>query len=388
MKKNATPSRGRGGAKAGPTARSSSSRSRPPGKQAPRAPRHFGTGRGLEALEAIDLDRVQDFDDLLAAMAKTSFAGRALGEAADVLTAMITDPGCFVVATLAGAMTVAKQALVLCDMIDRGWVQALVSTGAAMSHGLVEGAGYRHYKVPSDRSDADLYREGYYRVYDSLELEHNFLSVASIMEEAVAMYGEGETACSHTLLKHMGRILCGQTKAPGILKSAFRNGVSVFVPAFSDSELGMDFALDRRRRQLAGKPPVPFDPILDLEAYGAQALQAPRLGIFTVGGGVPRNWAQQVGPYFEYLNIHLRAGFKQVQFRYGVRLCPEPTHFGGLSGCTYQEGVSWGKFAAPSDGGRYAEVYADATIAWPLLVKGVGQRLEKQGLRAAYGPKP
>jgi deoxyhypusine synthase len=60
-----------------------------------------------------------------------------------------------------------------------------------------------------------------------------------------------------------------------------------------------------------------------------------------------------------------------------VRLCPEPAHWGGLSGCTFKEGVSWGKFVSPEDGGRYAEVLCDATIAWPVLLKAVIQRLEK-----------
>jgi deoxyhypusine synthase len=59
-----------------------------------------------------------------------------------------------------------------------------------------------------------------------------------------------------------------------------------------------------------------------------------------------------------------------------VRLCPEPAHWGGLSGCTYKEGVSWGKFVAPEDGGRYAEVLCDATIAWPILLKAVMQRVK------------
>jgi deoxyhypusine synthase len=66
------------------------------------------------------------------------------------------------------------------------------------------------------------------------------------------------------------------------------------------------------------------------------------------------------------------------KFHYGVRICPEPAHWGGLSGCTYSEGVSWGKFVAPGEGGRFAEVLCDATVAWPILVKAVKQRLDKQ----------
>ena len=95
------------------------------------------------------------------------------------------------------------------------------------------------------------------------------------------------------------------------------------------------------------------------------------LGIFTIGGGVPRNWAQQVGPFFDIANGRLGTAMRVPRFQYGIRICPEPVHWGGLSGCTYSEGVSWGKFVPPSEGGRYAEIYADATMVWPLLLKAV-----------------
>ncbi|MGW8223710.1 MAG: deoxyhypusine synthase family protein, partial [Syntrophobacteria bacterium] len=103
-----------------------------------------------------------------------------------------------------------------------------------------------------------------------------------------------------------------------------------------------------------------------------------RLGIFTIGGGVPRNWAQQVSPYLEILEERCGSSFPIKKFRYGVRICPEPAYWGGLSGCTYSEGVSWGKFVSPEDGGRFAEVLCDATVAWPFLIKAVKQRLDKK----------
>ena len=104
---------------------------------------------------------------------------------------------------------------------------------------------------------------------------------------------------------------------------------------------------------------------------------------------MPRNWAQQVAPYLDiyYKRLvasgHLEASesdkasyFKR--FKYAVRICPEPVELGGLSGCTYSEGVSWGKFTPREEGGEWAEVYSEATIAWPLIVKAVIERLEKK----------
>ena len=108
------------------------------------------------------------------------------------------------------------------------------------------------------------------------------------------------------------------------------------------------------------------------------------MGIFTIGGGVPRNWAQQAPPFVDIVATVADVSLELNRFRYGVRICPEPVHWGGLSGCSYSEGVSWGKFVPPSEGGRWAEVFADATIAWPILVKGVAQRMERTGTVAAH----
>src|SRR5213079_3478487 len=93
----------------------------------------------------LDPTRVHSIDDLVRAMSKTAFTGRQLGEASDVLEAMARDKDCFVVMTLAGAMTVAKQGLIITELIDRGIVNAIVSTGALMAHGLVEAAGKAHF---------------------------------------------------------------------------------------------------------------------------------------------------------------------------------------------------------------------------------------------------
>ena len=101
-----------------------------------------------------------------------------------------------------------------------------------------------------------------------------------------------------------------------------------------------------------------------------------QLGIFTIGGGVPRNWAQQVGPYFDITMTRLGVSLPEPRFKYGVRICPEPVHWGGLSGCTYKEGISWGKFLSPEEGGRFSEAYTDATAVLPLLMKAVFEEMD------------
>ncbi len=338
----------------------------------------YGGGHedGLEPLAPLDPARTDSVDALVRAMGQTAFGGRSLGEAADVLEAMVRDERCFRVVTISGAMTIAKQGLLLCEMIDRGWVQAIVTTGALMTHGLSEGAGLLHFKHRPDMRDEELYAKGYNRVYDTIELEQNLDDVERILNRVLEDVADDEVLSSRRVTELLGQDL--EKHAPGraILKSAWQHRVPVYVPAFTDSELGLDLAIANHLRTHAGRPPLRFDPFLDLDDFATRIRQQETLGIFTIGGGVPRNWAQQVGPYLEILRLRLGVDEPVRRYKYAVRICPEPEHWGGLSGCSYTEGVSWGKFVPEEEGGRFAEVFSDATIAWPLIVRAVLERLE------------
>lgn len=341
----------------------------------------FGTGHsdGLEALHPLDVVAADSFDDLLRRMAQTAFGGRRLGESADVLFEMASDPDCFVVGTFSGAMTVAKQGLLIVEMIERGMLDAVVTTGALMTHGLIEGAGLSHFKYRPDMDDDELFEKGYDRVYDTLELESNLTELEQVVARVLADWDSEEVLSSRTFLEAMGQFLQAQNAGRSILGAAAARGVPVYVPAFTDCELALDVAFHNMRLARRGRPSLRFDPFLDLEDFRTRAVSATRLGIFTIGGGVPRNWAQQVACYEDLRRIRMGEGEGEpVRYHYGVRICPEPVHWGGLSGCTYSEGVSWGKFVSTRDGGRFAEVFSDATIAWPILLKAVIERLDRQ----------
>jgi deoxyhypusine synthase len=332
----------------------------------------------LIPLEPLDLSRIHSVDDLVRAMAKTAFTGRQVGEAADVLEAMGRDRDCFVVMTLAGAMTVAKQGLIVTELIDRGIVHAIVSTGALMAHGLVEATGRAHFRHNPEMTDEELYEAGYNRVYDTLEPESNLDDVERVVFHVLQGWAENEVLCSYRLNRAIGAHLAKTAKGQrGILKSAYEKDVPVFVPAFTDSELGLDVALTNREREKQGHGKLRFDPFEDLEYFAATLLKQKRLGIFTIGGGVPRNWAQQFGPFIELR--HRRGGedLPLKRYHYGLRICPEPVYWGGLSGSPYSEAVSWGKFVPAAEGGRFGEVFVDATVGLPLIVAAVLERLDK-----------
>jgi deoxyhypusine synthase len=329
----------------------------------------------LTPIFPLDLARIHTIDDLVRAMGQTAYTARQIGDAADVLEAMARDKDCFIVMTLSGALTVGKMGLVFCDLVDSGVVRAIVSTGALMAHGLVEATGRSHFRYDPRMGDTELFEAGYNRVYDSLEPEVNLDHVESVMQHILDHWDAKEVMCSWKINRSIGEYLVKNSKGRGILKSCYEKNVPVFVPAFTDSELGIDVALHQRLRKQKGIPLLRFDPYEDFEHYASTMLKTNRMGIFTIGGGVPRNWAQQFGVYAELL---ARRGYEKLplkRYNYGLRICPEPVNWGGLSGSTYTEAVSWGKFVPPEEGGRFAEVLDDATVALPLIVGAVLQRI-------------
>jgi deoxyhypusine synthase len=342
----------------------------------------------LIPLEPLDPTKITSIDGLVRAMAKTAFTGRQLGEAADVLEAMALDEDAFIVMTLAGAMTVAKQGLIITELIDRGIVNAIVSTGALMAHGLVEATGRAHFRANPEVSDEELYEQGYNRVYDTLEPEQNLDDVEEVMSGVLEAWDHNEVMCSYKLNHAIGAYLSTHAAGQrGILKSAYEKGVPVFVPAFSDSELGLDTALNNRLRESTGRHKIRFDPFEDLEHFAATLLRQKKLGIFTIGGGVPRNWSQQFGPFCELRHRRLGENVPLKRYHYGLRICPEPVYWGGLSGSPYSEAISWGKFVPPSEGGRFGEVFVDATVGLPIIVAAVIERLDKAKKGARKGGK-
>jgi deoxyhypusine synthase len=286
---------------------------------------------------------------------------------AKALEAMVRDKRCLRFLTISGAMTVGKMDLVICDMIESGMTHAISSTGALMAHGLVSSIGLKHYKYNPAYDDTELARRKLNRVTDTLEPETNLDTVEEVVGEVIEQL-DGARAISPTFLnKLIGKHLAkNYPNERGILKSAYLHGVPVFVPAFVDSELGNDLYIHNFKRKRRGKKPILMDLECDSRDLVKLVTEAKRFGIFTIGGGVPRNNVQNVAPLIEIINQRLGEDLPLRRFTYGIRICPDRPYFGHLSGCTYSENESWRKAARE---GVYAEIQADATQVWPFLVK-------------------
>ena len=297
-----------------------------------------------------------------------------VSKGAAALRKMMRDKSCLRFLTISGAMTVGKMDLVICDMVESGMIHAISSTGALMAHGLVSSIGLKHYKYNPAYDDTALARRKLNRVTDTLEPETNLDTVEEVIGKVIDQL-DGSRPLSPTALNRLvGKHLAeNYPNDRGILKSAYLHGAPVFVPAFVDSELGNDLYIHNLKRKRRGKRPILIDLELDSRALIKLVTQARRFGIFTIGGGVPRNNVQNVAPLIEIINARMGTIYPQRRFTYGIRICPDRPYYGHLSGCTYSENESWRKAAK---NGVYAEIQADATQVWPFLVKHLMETLQ------------
>ena len=120
------------------------------------------------------------------------------------------------------------------------------------------------------------------------------------------------------------------------------------------------------------KKPIHLNPLLDVIETAAIVRHAERNGVVEIGGGSPKNFYLQTQPTIHQMLLDKSKGGHD----FCLQLTTDSPHWGGLSGCSYSEGVSWGKFVPEQEGGRFSELFCDATIAWPLVVKAVMERME------------
>src|SRR5216110_2202060 len=172
----------------------------------------------LRPMFPLDLSKCRTVDELVRAMGDTAFTGRQIGDAADVFEQMARDKDCFVVMTLSGALTVGKMGLIFCDLIESGVVNAIVSTGALMAHGLVEATGYSHFRYNPNMNDKMLFEAGYNRVYDSLEPELNLDHVEEVMQRLLNEWDANDVVCSWKIHRRIGEFLLKHAPGRGILK--------------------------------------------------------------------------------------------------------------------------------------------------------------------------
>jgi len=313
--------------------------------------------------------KIKSIGDYVHAFSNMSFQARALGEGAKTLFDMVNASDCLKTLTIAGAPVPGGLQGVICDLIELRFIDVIVTTGSQIAHDLVEALGFSHHKGHHTMDDLELRDLRIDRMYDAL-LDETKLNEVDLILNRLWEKLEKRTFSTPELFMEVAKYITetGIHKGQSFLVSAVRNGVPIFSPTIHDSEIGISLTTFNKKNP---KRRIIVDLLLDNEKY-IEIFSDPKYrkhGVLILGGGVPRNWTQQVTPMVEFIKHGVQIlEDREIGYDYGVLVTTDQPQFGGLSGSTLDEAISWNKYAPQA---RFATVHCDMTIALPLMVGAV-----------------
>ncbi len=308
----------------------------------------------VEVVEHIDIKQ-HNVVPLVEAMSKMAFSARDLGRAAHIYDQMLQEENCAIILCLAGSLVSAGLKQVVVDLVESNMVDAIVSTGAIIvDQDFFEALGFKHYKGDIFMNDDVLRRLAIDRIYDTY-IDEDQLRICDATCGEIADSLEPRPYSSREFIREMGRYLQKRGKTTNsVVLSAFEKGVPIFCPAFSDCSAG--FGLIHHQYKNPEKH-LSIDSAKDFLELTKIKIDSKQSGLFMIGGGVPKNFAQDTVVAGDYL------GFDVGMHKYAVQITVADDRDGALSGSTLKEANSWGKV----DLGAEQMVYAEATVAMPLI---------------------
>lgn len=305
----------------------------------------------------IQLDPKMTIKDLVDIYASTGYNGRALGEAAKLFATMVKEDATICL-TVSGAMTPVGFGGIFKTLIERGYVDWIITTGANVYHeehfawGLPVKQG--HHEV----DDMKLYqneivriRDVYIKFYETLEAQDQ------VIQKVFAEKFNDKPFTTAEFSNFLGKISYEKSKHPekSFIASAYKYDVPVYISTLKDSSLAMNLAVHRLRNKVYN-----LDFVKEIIEQAAIVYNSKKSAIVELGGGVPKNTAQQTGPLLDQILRRNDGGQDYI-----LQITDARPDTGGLSGATLQEGKSWGKVQDSHEG--VLTVYADATVAFPIL---------------------
>jgi len=308
------------------------------------------------------IDRQKDVAALLDKMQGISFQGRNLATAFQIWQRMLRER-VMIMMGLSGAMVPAGMRRLVVYLIENRLIDCLVSTGANFFHDIHETLGKLHYQCSPNTDDVALQENLIDRMYDTLADEEEFREADAFIGRFASTLDQSRPYTTREFLYLLGKEVAGRAKEDGILTAACKAKIPLYCPAIADSSIGIGIAENRH----LGKNRFAFDVIGDVLETARLAGESPASGVVYFGGGTPKNFIQQSEVTATFMR-QARDGHK-----YAVQVVTDAPHWGGLSGCTFEEAQSWGKIARDAS---TVTVHCDATIAMPILVTALSQRGE------------
>jgi len=330
-------------------------------------------------VECIDV-KEKSISQLLAEMTKTAFQGRKLGEAVEVWEAMLKEKDLTIIMGLAGSMSTAGQWKMINWLIENRFIDVLVSTGANVSEDIVDAMGLSYWQGTSHINDEALLKADVNRYYDVYGKESDYRKMEEIMTEFMLTMKTDFAYSSMELLHLFGKWLSAKG-IKSIVAVAAENGVPIFCPAISDSAYGEAFLMAKNKGHN-----ILLDQVKEFYQFVSIGEKTKDVGVIYIGGGVPKDFTQllavSVSPKTMDKGVPRREGFlrKSVKeyyypHKYAIQITTDSPQWGGLSGCTLEEAISWGKIHSE---GRRTVCYCDATIALPLITHALNERVKKR----------
>src|SRR5687767_809448 len=335
------------------------------------------------SIEHIDIKR-HNVVPLVQSMQPLAFSARDLARAADIYDRMLRDRECGVIVCLAGSLISAGLKQVLIDMVRNRMCDAIVSTGAnIVDQDFFEALGFKHYiaadQLKSGMYDSLLRDHSIDRIYDTL-IDEEELRICDETVKRIADALPPRPYSSRGLIHEMGRYLeDGAAKADSIVQAAYQNGVPIFCPAFSDCSAGLGIVAHYHERR--GQAKTSFDSAKDFYELTQIKMNNPVTGLFMIGGGVPKNFAQDIVVAADILMAQDEGQHEYPEMhKYAIQVTVADVRDGALSSSTLKEASSWGKV----DTAYEQMVYSEATLAVPLIV---GYAYHRGGWKARQGKR-
>ncbi len=296
-----------------------------------------------------------DSTPIIDSMSEMSFSSRDTARATDIMMKALGQKDCTTILTLAGSSSAAGCMNVYSDMIRYNMIDVVVSTGASVvDMDFFEALGFKHY-IGTPFVDDNMLRSNYVdRIYDTF-IDEEELQVCDSTIKTVADSLDPRPYSSREFIREMGRYLTKHSKKKNsLVQLAFEHNVPVFCPAFSDSSAGFGLVMHQVTHPDAH---VSIDSVKDFYELTKIKMSAKNSGLFMIGGGVPKNFAQDTVVCAEML------GKKVPMHKYAVQITVADARDGACSSSTLKEASSWGKVDTRCE----QMVYAEATTVVPLI---------------------
>jgi len=322
-----------------------------------------------EKVQHIDINKF-DSTPLLESFDKMAFQARNLANAAIIYEKMIVDPDCTIILCLSGSLFSAGLKGIVRELVRCNMVDAIVSSGAIMvDQDFFEALGFSHYRGTPFIDDEMLRKKSIDRIYDTY-IDEDDLRICDMTVAEIANGLPPGAYSSQEFIREMGRYLEKEGKDNGsVLLECCKLDVPVFVPAFSDSSAGL--GLIHHQKERGNEAKVTIDSVKDFLDLTRIKIASGETGLVMIGGGVPKNFAQDMTVAAEIL------GEETKMHKYAVQITVADERDGALSGSTLKEAHSWGKV----DSHYEQMVFSEATIAFPLLASYVYHKSGWKGRR-------